>query len=130
MMLVYTLEPFGPARVVAAREMVVGVAPLLGEVAPGDGGGGGARGRGDGAGGVVEGGGGGGGEVRSYRGAPVDDGAEDVGEEGFGGLSEGHGVVRRWAGCWVGGCSVVLVGGGERGDLGVCVGVEGLAGGR
>ena len=71
-------------------EVVVRDAPCLGEGGPGDEGGGRAGSRGEGVGGIVEGFGSGGGEVVCYGGAPVDDCAEDVGEEGFGWVGEGH----------------------------------------
>ena len=72
------------------HEVVVGDAPGLGEGGPGDECGGGAGGAGEGGGGGVEGFVGRGTEVVRYGGAPVDDGAEDVCEEGFGWVGEGH----------------------------------------
>lgn len=74
--------------VVAVREAVVRFAPFLRECVPVGAGGGGAEAAGEGCGGGVEDVGGarlqGGGDGE----APVDDCAEDVGEEGFRGVSE------------------------------------------
>ena len=85
---------WGPGGVVGAREGEVAGAPLLGEGGPvcggevggaeADGGGEGGGGGGEGVRGVRE-------EGVRYGFAPVDEGAEDVEEEGFGRVGEGHG---------------------------------------
>ena len=88
-MLVDGLVAMGPGvafrRVVRVAEVVVGFAPFLCDGAPVGAGGDGAEGGGQGCGGRVEALGGAGLERCRYCKSPIDDGAEDVREERFGG---------------------------------------------
>lgn len=92
MVLVYGLEGGGGVGVVGAGEGVVAVVPGLGERGPVGRCGGGLPGGGGGGGGGLA---GFGGEVLGYGGAPVDYRAEDIGEDCFGGVGQGHVMNRK-----------------------------------